>query len=155
MSDNVEQCPTCGGAVEREQNEIGEQLKATMSVGQVALALDNEATCAAIAQLMPPELRLAIASVMLQSQGEPFFTPDDVRDEAASAFNCDRVVKMARDRRQFDTAAEWSVLGERHRKRAKRIMLLLSNTEQQMLQQQIHAGPLGDPPRSPIEVVKS
>jgi hypothetical protein len=53
VSDTVEQCPTCGGAVEREQTEIGEQFKATMSVGQVALALDNEAACAAIAQLMP------------------------------------------------------------------------------------------------------
>jgi hypothetical protein len=99
-------------------------------------------------------LKLGVASIMLQAGGgEPFFTPQDVRDEAEAALRADGVAKQHRARRQFDEAAEWGLTAERHRKRAKRIMMLLSNAEQQMLQAQIHGGPLGEPPRSPIEVV--
>lgn len=158
MTDKVEQCPTCGGAVELYQGDgdVVAQLRATMSVGQVALALDNESACVAIAQLMPAHLKLAVASVMLQAGGgDPFFTPQDVRDEAEAALRADNVGKGFRDRRQFDQAAEWETTAARHRKRAGRILMLLSNIEQQMLQAQIHGGPLGEPPRTPIEVVKS
>lgn len=158
MSDAVTQCPTCGSAATLSQGD-GDAIAsyhATLTREQIALALDNEVTCLAIAAVMPPDLRLAIASVMLQSGGgEPFFTPDDVREEAEAAARCDGVVKQLRARRQFDEAAVWSGMAEKHRKRAKRIMLLLSNAEQQLLQEQIHSGPLADPPHSTIEVVKS
>jgi hypothetical protein len=148
MSDKVEQCPTCGGAVEREQTEIGEQLQGDderrpgrARPRQRGRVRGDRAADAARA---PARDRVGDAAVGRASRSS---RPRTCATRPSAALDCDGVAKQARARRQFDEAAEWSLLAERHRKRAKRIMMLLSNAEQQMLQQQIHAGPLGEPPR--------
>jgi hypothetical protein len=54
---------------------------------------------------------------------DPFFTEQDVRDEAEAAARCDGVAAQLRKTgTRFAEAAEFRDMAERHRKRAKRIL---------------------------------
>jgi hypothetical protein len=92
---------------------IGEQFKATMSVGQVALALDNEAACAAIAQLMPHELKLAIASVMLQSAGRAVLHAEGRARRGRGRACADGVGEATPRAPAVRRGGEWSLTAER------------------------------------------
>ncbi|HKW12118.1 MAG TPA: hypothetical protein VJO33_17150 [Gemmatimonadaceae bacterium] len=157
MSDSAEQCPVCLGAVERVKDGKAERFEHRLTVGEVALCLDNQAVVQELAQLLPAELKVAIAAELLgtRSDADPFFTVDDVRDVAESAARCDQVQMQLRARRQFDEAAAWSLSAKRQRKLAIRVAQLLNDEDRQTVLRQIHGSPLADAERPAIEVVKS
>lgn len=141
--------------VYRARCRIGVTTRLTPEV--IAMALDNPAVCRAVSAVMTNPLRLAIAGVLLQ--GDPtkdgYFAPQDVRDEAEAGLRAIGVAKELKIRHRSDEAKQFRMMAERHQQRAWRILALLPEAEQQLLHQQINAGPLAEPPRSEIEVVRS
>lgn len=156
----IENCPVCGGAadVEEEPAMIGtvKTYKHTMSIAHIALALDHEPTALALAHVMPAGLRLVLAGVLIGKitpEDQPFFTEQDVLDEAEARARCVGVVKQLRDRNKLQEAIEFSGLAERHGRRALRILSLLDDETQARMAQQIHGPMLGG--TGLVEVVKS
>lgn len=158
-----DRCPICKGPVDitpAGDDGAGGSTRLIIShkllVGEVALVLDNEAAARAVATLMPPQLRLAIAAVMLEPPqgGSPYFGPQDVEDEAEARARCLGVVRELRARERHVEAANFVALGERHGKRALRIINLLPEDEQIHLRKKIYGPELGGD-SAVIEVVKS
>lgn len=155
----ISRCPTCSGAVDTDVRPLEEggglRFTHTLRLEEVALALDNEATARAIAKVMPPGLRLAIATVMLAPQQEgdqAYFTTKDVEDEAEARARCLGVVRELRARGRVTEVATFAGLAERHERRAFRILGLLPEDEQLHMKRRMHGEGLSDPA---IEVVKS
>lgn len=148
-------CPVCSSPVIQvwagEEGKDDNKLRlvryepAPLSPAVLAIALDNEQVCRAVSGLATKELRLAIAAVMLEggTQPDPFFTEQDVRDEAEAAARCDGVAAQLTKATRFDSAYEFRSAAERHRTRAKRILLLMPEATQRKIHAQMHAGPLG------------
>jgi hypothetical protein len=153
MSETSTQCPLCSSPVTHEQFTGGPERyqPAPLSPAILTVALDNEAVSRAVAGLATAELRLAIAAVMLEggARPDPFFTEQDVRDEAEAAARCDGVAEQLRKQgTRFAEAADFRDAADRHRKRAKRILLLMPEATQR----KIHAQIVGEP-KPKIEVV--
>jgi hypothetical protein len=151
--DTKEQCPVCKAPVTHVVLEggIDRYEPAPLSPAVLAVALDNEQVSRSVSGLAGPELRLAIAAVMLEggTRPDPFFTEQDVRDEAEAAARCDGVANQLRATgTRFEEAAQFRDAAERHRKRAKRILLLMPVATQQ----KIHAAIAG-PAAPTIDVV--
>lgn len=154
----VQQCPTCSSPVETAPGPFGEKIlyrPAPLSPAVLAVALDNEQVARAVSHLATPELRLALASVMLDGRAggtDPFFTEQDVRDEAEAAARCDGVAaQMRKTGTQFAEAAEFRDLAGRHRKRAMRIMALLPDAVQQKMRAEINAAAPAGPAKRIIQ----
>lgn len=163
MSDeqNIEQCPVCHGAAIAKHTDDGSALattyEATIRPEQIALALDNEGVARKVSALLNNELRLAIVGVLLE--GDPgkdgFFTIKDVEDEAEAGMRALDVAKQLSARNRTEEAAHFRGLSERHQRRAIRITALLSESEQQMIKQRVHGGPIGNGVPAHIQIVTS
>lgn len=164
MSDqpNITSCPVCHGAVTEKLVEHADgsphqiEYVSTIRPEQIALALDNEAVARAVINMMPAELRLAIAGVCLEAHGrDGYFTTRDVEDEAEAGMRSLDVSKQLHARNRFEDAAHFRGLSERHQRRAIRITALLTEAEQLMIKQKVHGGPIGNGTPASIQIVKS
>jgi hypothetical protein len=151
MSHPHTQCPVCHSPVERTTLEDGAEhyRPSPLSPAILVLALDNEQVARGVSQLATPELRLALAGVLLEGYGSGagYFTEQDVRDEAEAAARCDGVAAQLRKTgTRFAEAADFRDMAERHRTRATRVLGLLTEREQLRIKQQMHGGDLGGTP---------
>jgi hypothetical protein len=154
MSD-AEKCPVCSTPAKLVYDGDSNQHRyepSPLSPAVLVLALDNEQVARAVSRIATPELRLALASVMLEGRpggNDPFFTERDMRDEAEAAARCDGVAaQMRKTGTRFAEAAEFRDMASRHRKRAMRILSLLPDEVQARIQRDVLA-----PPAPVIDVV--
>lgn len=141
---------------ERDADVGGVTLTHTLTVEEIALALDNEATARAVIRHLPLHLRLAMASILLEPHdGKEFFGEQDVVDEAEARARALGVARELRARHRLMEAADFTGLAERHGKRALRILSLLPTPDQAHLHARIFGSPLGNGEgKSIVDLVK-
>lgn len=139
-------CPVCSGAVVEKLDGDVTVYESTITPGAIAKALDNEQVTRAVHLALNNELRMAIASVLLEGDpgGDGFFTIKDVEDEAEAGLRSLDVAKQLAARNRHEEAAHFRGLSERHQRRAIRITALLPESEQQLIKQKVHGGPVGN-----------
>lgn len=158
MSDEskLHECPVCHAPATVKIDAAGVTgYSVTILPEQIAIALDNEGVARRVSAIIKNELRLAIASVLLE--GDPgadgFFSIKDVEDEAEAGLRSLDVAKQLAARDRHVEAGHFRGLSERHQRRALRITALLSEAEQQLVKQKVHGGPVGGQVPAHIRIV--